>query len=130
MEPVFKWLGGGADVDLTEIYFDPIVMDTPPRVALAGLNAVLWAPLAEELTFRGLVYLSLRAIVRPPIAAFGSAALFAGAHLYSFEATFVVFFTGLVFAYGLERYRTLLPTLLSHALLNLFFVVSNVLTYR
>jgi len=129
MEPVFKWIGGG-DVDLSEIYFDPMVMDSPPRMALAGVNAVVWAPLAEELTFRGIIYLSLRSIVRAPIAAFGSAALFAGAHLYSFEASFVVFFTGLVFAYGLERYRTLLPTLLGHALLNFFFVLSNVLTYR
>lgn len=126
--PIVRWLG--ADADLSEIYFDPMVMDTPPRAALAGVNAVVWAPLAEELTFRGLVYMSLRAIVRPPIAAFAAASLFAAAHLYSFQASFVVFWTGLVFAFGLERYRTLLPALVSHVLLNLFFVISNIVAYR
>jgi membrane protease YdiL (CAAX protease family) len=128
IEPISKWLG--VDADLTAVYFDPMVMDTPPRVALAGVNAVIWAPLAEEVTFRGLLYLTLRTIVRPGVAALASALLFAEAHLYSPAASLPVLWTGLVFAFGFERYRSLLPGLVCHALMNLFFIVSNVVAYR
>ncbi len=128
IEPISKWLG--VDSDLTGVYFDPMVMDTPPRVALAGVNAVLWAPLAEEVTFRGLLYLTLRTIVRPGVAALASAALFAQAHFYSPAASLPVLWTGVVFAFGFERYGSLLPGLVCHALMNLFFIVSNVVAYR
>jgi CAAX protease family protein len=128
LEASMKWVGG--ETDLSEMYFDPIMMDTPPRVALAAVNAVLWGPLSEELTFRGLVYLSLRAIAGPPVAAFGSAALFAAAHLYSLEASLAIFASGLVLAAAVERYRTLLPGLVCHVTANLFFVLSNLVSYR
>jgi membrane protease YdiL (CAAX protease family) len=128
IEPISEWFG--VDSDLTGVYFDPMVMDTPPRVALAGVNAVLWAPLAEEVTFRGLLYLTLRTIVRPGIAVLASAALFAQAHFYSPAALLPVLWTGVVFAFAFERYGSLLPGLVCHALMNLFFIVSNVVAYR
>ena len=50
---------------------------------LTGINLVIWAPIFEELGFRGLVYTSLRSRFGAVTGAMLSAALFSALHWYS-----------------------------------------------
>lgn len=98
--------------------------------ALGGVNLVLWAPLFEELGFRGLVYGSLRARLNPRAAIVASAVLFSALHLYSMIGFLSVFWSGVVLAYSYERFRSLLPGMLVHSTGNLLAMNTVLLFYR
>ncbi len=97
---------------------------------LSGINVVLWAPIFEELAFRGLVYISLRARYGPVTAAWLSASLFSALHLYSLPGFLSVLWSGLVLAYAFERYRSLLPGIVAHGLNNAIALSIMLLFYR
>jgi membrane protease YdiL (CAAX protease family) len=94
------------------------------------ITAVLAAPLFEEIAFRGLVYTSLRVRFGPWFSAVVSAALFTLLHVYS-PLGMVVLFTGaVVSALVYERTRSLLPSIIAHAVHNLWVVGTSLLVYR
>ena len=104
------WADGFAE----DILWDPraaFVMDT--------LNITVWAPVIEELIFRGLLYGTLRTRLGVWPAALLSAALFALPHGYAFAGTLSVLMSGLLWALAYERTRSLLPGLLAHSANNL-----------
>ncbi|NIR62184.1 MAG: CPBP family intramembrane metalloprotease [Gammaproteobacteria bacterium] len=97
---------------------------------LAGVNAVVWGPVFEEIGFRGLVYVSLRSRLRPVPAALISAGLFSLLHLYSLSGFLVVLWSGLIWAFVFERVRSLLPGMIAHAGGNMLALSTALLFYR
>ncbi len=81
------------------------------------LAAVIAAPLAEELYFRGFVYGGLRRDLPFAVASGLSAAIFSGIHLMAWS-TVPLFLVGLAAAVAYERYRTLWAPLALHAAFN------------
>jgi len=73
--------------------------------------------LCEEILFRGFLYTYLRRHFGALISMIISAALFAGVHLDG-GAFLQLFVLGFVFAFTLERQRSILPCIIAHALWN------------
>jgi len=101
-----------------------------PLALMSGVDAVVWAPLFEEIGFRGLLYLTLRARLAPLPAAVASALVFSGTHLNSLAAFLAFFWSGLVWCYAVERFRTLLPAMLGHAAGNALSMATMFMFYR
>lgn len=82
-----------------------------------GFSAILLAPVAEEILFRGILYPALRALGFPRLAFWGTAVLFAAIH-----ANLVTFLSLTVFALILtelyNRTRDLRAPILAHCLFN------------
>jgi hypothetical protein len=79
------------------------------------LGTVVFAPLLEEIVFRGLLYGTLRRWVGWPAAAVLSAAVFAAAHGYGVAGFGSVFASGIMWAVAYEKTRSLLPGMVAHA---------------
>jgi len=86
--------------------------------SLDAIDYVVWAPLVEELAFRGLLYLGLRQRIGPLAAGVLSATLFAGLHFYTVPGMLVTLWSGLVWAWTLERTGSLWPGVVAHAAYN------------
>lgn len=94
------------------------------------INTVIWAPLAEEIVFRGMLYLTLRNIMRPLYAAVLTALLFSLLHFYSFPAFLTLLWGGIIWSLAFERCRSLLPSMAAHSLGNIDWVVAMIVFYR
>jgi len=114
----------------SEAMQERLVFGPTQTVILSTINIVVWAPICEELGFRGLVYSSLRSKLAPTSAIVLSALLFSALHLYSMAGFLSVFWSGLILAYAYERYHSLLPGMLIHAAGNLLSVSPVLLFYR
>jgi membrane protease YdiL (CAAX protease family) len=79
------------------------------------LGTVVFAPILEEIVFRGLLYGTLRRRVGWPAAAVLSAAIFGVAHGYGVAGLGSVFASGLMWAIAYEKTRSLLPGMVAHA---------------
>lgn len=97
---------------------------------LSGVDAVVWAPIFEEIGFRGLLYITLRSRLAPWPAALLTSVLFSGTHLNSLAAFLAFFWSGLVWCYAIERFRTLLPAMLGHATGNALSMATMFMFYR
>jgi len=98
---------------------------------MTGVDAVIWAPLLEEIGFRGLLYTSLRARLRPLAAAVATASLFASIHsFYSVSGWIAIFLGAVAASLVYEKCRSLLPCILAHALNNVLAFASVVAVYR
>jgi membrane protease YdiL (CAAX protease family) len=88
-------------------------------VAAALASAVFFAPIFEEIVFRGLLFGTLRNVFGWPLAATLSAAVFALAHGYGSLGFMSVFLSGVLWAYAYEATGSLLPGMIAHAVNNL-----------
>jgi membrane protease YdiL (CAAX protease family) len=86
---------------------------------VTAFHATVWAPIIEELTFRGLLYGTLRTRLGAWPAALLSAAIFALPHGYAAAGSLSVLLSGVLWAVAYERTRSLLPGLLAHAANNI-----------
>jgi len=84
-------------------------------------TAVVLAPLAEELYFRGLLYTSLKPKIGIFWASIASAAVFAAAHAMP-TAFITLLVIGAVLAYVFERYKSIVPAMVAHAINNVLGV--------
>ena len=87
------------------------------EAALLFVDVALVVPFVEEFFFRGLVYRYLRARKSASWAVLISAGLFAVAHPY-LPLMPAIFLIGAVLALVVERYRSLYPAVVLHALTN------------
>lgn len=126
------WIGyaAGLQAHWSDGLSEQVIFGPLTTVWLSSLNVVLWAPLFEEIGFRGLFYVTLRSCLGPRMAIFISALLFSTLHLYSLTGFLAVFWSGLVLAWAFERYRSLLPGILAHALANLLAISPVLMFYR
>jgi membrane protease YdiL (CAAX protease family) len=99
-------------------------------VAATTLDTVVWAPIFEELAFRGLLYPTLRLRLPSWPAALLSAALFGVAHGYGVPGFVAVSWSGMIWAVGYERTRSLLPGMVAHAASNLLTTASTLVLLR
>jgi len=100
-------------------FSEDMLWDRSWAFALDVANVTLWAPIVEELTFRGLLYSTLRTRLGVWPAALLSAALFALPHGYAAAGSLSVLVSGVLWGLAYERTRSLLPGLLAHSANNL-----------
>jgi uncharacterized protein len=111
-------------------FLEEFLWGSPTTVAAGTIDGVVWAPIFEELAFRGLLYPTLRLRLPPWPAALLSAALFGVAHGYGLPGFAAVTWSGMIWALGYERTRSLLPGMLAHAASNLLATASFLLLLR
>jgi len=107
-----------------------LVFGSNDIVFFSMINIILWAPVFEEIGFRGLLYTTLRARFSPTVAIVLSAIIFSALHLKSLNSFLSIFWSGLILAYAYERYHSLLPGIAIHAVGNLIYLSTILLFYR
>jgi hypothetical protein len=90
----------------------------PGWTAAAVFSAVVLAPLAEELFFRGLLQSLLRRRFGPWPAVLTTAAVFAAVHYSTPQAVPALAALGIVLGYNYERTGRLFAPILLHAIFN------------
>ena len=101
-------------------WFDAdLVWATPSLTAVSLVEYVVFAPLFEELAFRGLLFAILRRKFRFLPAALISAGIFGIAHGYGLVGLLSVCWSGVLWAWIYEKTGSLLPGILAHAINNL-----------
>jgi uncharacterized protein len=88
-------------------------------VARETVDSAIWAPLGEEVAFRGVLYAALRSRFGVMPAAALSAAVFALAHGYGVLGFVAVFWSGALWALSYEKTGSLWPSIIAHCLGNL-----------
>lgn len=83
-------------------------------VAVTLLGVVVFAPVFEELIFRGVLYGTLRARLPWPVAAVSAALVFALAHGYGSAGFLSVLVSGLLWSWAYERTGSILPGVAAH----------------
>jgi membrane protease YdiL (CAAX protease family) len=114
----------------TDGILESLLWGSPGLVAGELLDSIVWAPLIEELAFRGLLYATLRTAIGVWPAIGASAAFFALVHGYGVIGFASVFWSGVLWALAYERTRSLLPAILGHAINNLFVSVEFIWLLR
>lgn len=112
-------------------WFDENLAWGGPLVAGASLlGTVLFAPVFEEIVFRGLLYATLRRRLAWPTAAALSAGVFAIAHGYGAAGFGSVFVSGLLWAIAYERTGSLWPNTAAHVMNNVAAAAGVLLLLR
>jgi membrane protease YdiL (CAAX protease family) len=96
-------------------FSEEMLWDSPWGLAVDTFSAVIWAPIVEELIFRGLLYATLRTRLGVWPSALISAVVFALPHGYALAGSLSVVMSGVLWALAYERTRSLLPGLLAHS---------------
>jgi membrane protease YdiL (CAAX protease family) len=120
----------GVPVHWTEWFDEDLAWGNHFRLSLFFLGVVVFAPIFEELLFRGLIFRSLRLKYSFVTAAGVSAVLFSVLHGYSVAGFFALVWTGFLWAWSFEKTKTLLPAILAHALHNLLMLIGLFLFLR
>lgn len=101
-------------------WFDAdLIWASPAMTAISLVEYVVFAPVFEELAFRGLLFAILRRKFCFLPAAVISASIFAIAHGYGFVGFTSVLWSGILWAWIYEKTGSLLPGILAHAINNL-----------
>jgi len=109
-------------------WFDPdLAWGGRASVAASLFQSVVVAPFFEEIIFRGLLFTTLRRRFDWFPSALISAGIFGLAHGYGILGFLTVFFSGIVWAWMVEKTRSLVPSMIAHAADNLIFT-TGVLT--
>ena len=111
-------------------FLEELLWGAPWLVAAVALDSIVWAPLVEEIAFRGVLYATLRTRMGVGPAVVVSGAVFALAHGYGVLGFTSVFWSGILWALAYERTRSLLPGMLAHAVNNFLVTVEFVWLLR
>jgi membrane protease YdiL (CAAX protease family) len=115
---------------LSESIPEDLVLGRGSEVWFSSLDAIIWAPLVEEVAFRGFLYTTLRRRFPMVTATVLSSTIFALVHGYSLAGFVTIWWSGLVWACAYEKSRTLWPGILCHATSNALATLSPLLLYR
>jgi hypothetical protein len=114
----------------TEWFDEDLAWGSPLVAGASLLGTVLFAPVFEEIVFRGLLYATLRRRLAWPVAAAVSAGIFAIAHGYGAAGFGSVFVSGLLWAIAYERTGSLLPNVAAHVVNNVAAALGVLLLLR
>jgi membrane protease YdiL (CAAX protease family) len=103
----------------TEWFDADLVWGATPATVTSLVEYVIFAPLFEELAFRGLLFAILRRKFRFLPAALISAGIFGLAHGYGIVGLISVCWSGVLWAWIYEKTGSLLPGMFAHAINNL-----------
>jgi membrane protease YdiL (CAAX protease family) len=100
-------------------FAEELLWASPRRLLVETAAAAIWAPIVEEITFRGLLYGALRTRFGVEFSALASAVVFVLPHGYGLTGSLSVLVSGILWALAYERTRSLWPGLLAHSANNL-----------
>ena len=120
----------GVTVHWTEWFDKDLVWGNHLDLNLLLLGMIVFGPIFEELLFRGLVFQTLRQKYSFGTAAGLSAVLFSVLHGYSIAGFFALVWTGFIWAWSVEKTKSLLPAIIAHGLHNLLMVLGLILFLR
>ena len=103
----------------TEWFDGNLVWASGSVLAVSLLEYVVFAPIFEEIAFRGLLYAILRRRLSFAPAALLSASVFALAHGYGLIGFVSVLWSGFLWAWIYEKTGSLIPGMIAHAMNNL-----------
>ena len=133
---IIEWILGygsellGISIHWTE-WFDPdLAWGDWYQVGTTMVEYVLFAPVLEEMAFRGILFGTFRRRFSFAPAAMMSGLIFAAAHGYGLLGFISVWLSGLLWAWGYEKTGSLLPGILAHAVNNLIVCVSVLMLVR
>jgi membrane protease YdiL (CAAX protease family) len=124
--PAAFLLGKAAELVLLRLGMAPevqlavkMLQQKPPlgHLVVYGAGAIVLAPVAEEMLFRGILYPTLKQSGYPQMALWGSSLLFASTHM-NLMAFVPLTFLALVLAWLYEKTATLLTPIVTHVLFN------------
>ena len=103
---------------------DPVegAYDSVALIALLASVSLIFAPVAEELFFRGFVFTGMRRVWGVPVAAVASGLLFAILHVGEPSALYTILppivIIGAIFAWGYHFTSSIFPSTIAHVLFN------------
>jgi uncharacterized protein len=115
---------------LPEVVPEEFLFGRWPQVMLSAMDAVVWAPLVEELAFRGMLYTTLRRRLSTLWAGLASSVIFALVHGYSLQGFLIILWSGFLWSMAYEKSRSLWPGMICHAVSNALAVGTPILMYR
>ena len=120
----------GIETHWTDALQEDLIWGSRTRVLFNSFDLVAWAPVLEEIGFRGLLFMTFRRRAGPFGAALLSSSLFGIVHGYSLPGFLDVCWSGLVFALAYERSRSLVPGMIGHAFNNAIVLATAWVLYR
>ncbi|MEM9065018.1 MAG: CPBP family intramembrane glutamic endopeptidase [Planctomycetota bacterium] len=110
--------------------FDTIAGSSVVELALLVSLATIWAPLVEELVFRGALFRHMRSRIAWPLAAIGSAFVFAIMHGYGIAQLIPVAALGITFGAMRQWRDSLIAPIFAHFLHNATLIALMVVVFR
>jgi hypothetical protein len=107
-----------------------MIWGDPARLASSLVETIVFAPVFEEIVFRGLFFATLRRRFGFVSSALISAIVFAVAHGYGLLGFASVLWSGMLWAWVYERSGSVLPGILAHMLNNAVVCISIILFLR
>jgi membrane protease YdiL (CAAX protease family) len=114
----------------TEGFDDTMIWGDLPDLAASLVETIVFAPLFEEVVFRGLFFATLRRRFGFFASALISASVFAIAHGYGVLGFASVLWSGVIWAWVYERSGSVLPGILAHMVNNAVVCLSVILFLR
>lgn len=114
----------------TEGFDEAMIWGEPAQLASSLVETIVFAPVFEEIVFRGLFFATLRRRFGFVVSALISAIVFAVAHGYGLLGFASVLWSGLLWAWVYERSGSVLPGILAHMLNNVAVCLSIILFLR
>jgi membrane protease YdiL (CAAX protease family) len=114
----------------TEGFDEAMIWGDTPKLASSLVETIVFAPVFEEVVFRGLFFATLRRRFGFIASALISAVVFAVAHGYGLMGFASVLWSGVLWAWVYERSGSVLPGILAHMLNNAVVCLSIILFLR
>ncbi|MCS6896638.1 MAG: CPBP family intramembrane metalloprotease [Nitrospira sp.] len=114
----------------TEWFDADLVWGSGSVLTVSLLEYLVFAPIFEEVAFRGLLFAGLRLKLSFGPAALVSAGVFAVAHGYGLIGFLSVFWSGVLWAWIYEKTGSLLPGMIAHVANNLFVSLTVIALLR
>ena len=114
----------------SELALEDFLWDPAYIVGLNFFDGVVWAPIFEEIGFRGFLYTTLRSRLPTFWAALVTGLLFGAVHMYTLSGFLAVAWSGLIWSVAYEKSRSLVPGMMAHCFGNILAFGSMVLLYR
>jgi len=114
----------------TEWFDDDLIWGTLPVLSISLVEYVMFAPVFEEMVFRGLLFATLRRKFGWIASAIVSSAIFATAHGYGVLGFASVFWSGVLWAWAYEKTGSLLPGVVTHSMNNLSVCLADIVLLR
>jgi hypothetical protein len=121
---------GGVSSHWTEGFDEAMIWGDPVKLASSLVETIVFAPVFEEVVFRGLFFATLRRRFGFIVSALLSASVFAIAHGYGLMGFASVLWSGILWAWAYERSGSVLPGILAHMLNNAVVCLSIILFLR